>query len=147
MQTAPLTARTLETLIRLSTAHAKARLSPKVTEDDAKEAEAVLRFALFKEVLKRKRVAKRKKRRLNAGGATAPGADSEEDSEEGSSEEEEEQPPARMSMPPQQSMAKKAKAAVDPHWEDSQDVAMDMDDPQVRAPPSAAPGDELSDER
>lgn len=107
-----------------------------MTEDDAREAEEVLRFALFKEVLKRKRVAKRKKRRLNAGGATAPGAgESEDESEEGSSEEEE--PAARMSMPPQQAVAKRAKELDGAQWQqDSQDIAMDADAPNVRVPPT-----------
>ncbi|RMZ88085.1 hypothetical protein DV736_g4681, partial [Chaetothyriales sp. CBS 134916] len=48
-RTAPMTARTLETLIRLSTAHAKARLSATVEKEDAVVAEEVLKFALFKE--------------------------------------------------------------------------------------------------
>jgi DNA replication licensing factor MCM3 len=61
-RTSPITPRTLETLIRLSTAHAKARLSNRVDEKDAKHAEAILRFAMFKEVVddgrrKRRRVA------------------------------------------------------------------------------------------
>ncbi|KAG5928456.1 hypothetical protein E4U42_000589 [Claviceps africana] len=50
-RTSPLTVRTLETLIRLATAHAKARLSNRVEEQDALAAEAILRFALFKEVV------------------------------------------------------------------------------------------------
>ncbi len=49
-RTSPITARTLETLIRLSTAHAKARLSGKVEVEDAIAAEQILRFALFKDV-------------------------------------------------------------------------------------------------
>ena len=62
-KTSPMTARTLETLIRLATAHAKARLSHKVEEKDAEAAESILRFALFKEVVeddrkKRRKVAK-----------------------------------------------------------------------------------------
>lgn len=48
--TAPITARTLETLIRLSTAHAKVRLSRTIDVADAKVAEMMLRYALFKEV-------------------------------------------------------------------------------------------------
>ena len=61
-KTSPMTARTLETLIRLATAHAKARLSHRVEERDAEAAESILRFALFKEVVEEDR---RKKRRTN----------------------------------------------------------------------------------
>lgn len=49
-RTSPLTVRTLETIIRLATAHAKSRLSSRVEERDALAAEGILRFALFKEV-------------------------------------------------------------------------------------------------
>jgi DNA replication licensing factor MCM3 len=59
-RTSPITARTLETLIRLSTAHAKARLSKRVERKDADVAEQILRFALFKEVVEDDR---RKRRR------------------------------------------------------------------------------------
>ena len=48
-RTLPVTARQLETLIRLSTAHAKARLSDKVEESDAAAAAALLQFALYHE--------------------------------------------------------------------------------------------------
>jgi DNA replication licensing factor MCM3 len=95
-----LTARTLETLIRLATAHAKARLSPKVEERDASAAEDILRYALFKDVVKRQR---RKKRKLNHGGASArrDGDDGEEgsDDEDDENSEEEEAPPERMTAP------------------------------------------------
>ncbi|EMR08884.1 hypothetical protein PNEG_02668 [Pneumocystis murina B123] len=60
-KTSPITARTLETLIRLSTAHAKVRLSQKVEEKDAYIAEEILRYSLFKEIVKEDR---RKRRRL-----------------------------------------------------------------------------------
>lgn len=59
-RTSPITARTLETLIRLSTAHAKARLSSRVDEKDAKSAESILRFAMFKEVVEDERRKRRK---------------------------------------------------------------------------------------
>jgi DNA replication licensing factor MCM3 len=75
-RTSPITARTLETLIRLSTAHAKARLSRRVEESDARVAEDILRFALFKELVK-----SRTKRRKTT-------ADLEMDSEESGTESE-----------------------------------------------------------
>ena len=68
-KTSPMTARTLETLIRLATAHAKARLSNRVEERDAEAAESILRFALFKEVVEDER---RKRRKVSQ----APGGDS-----------------------------------------------------------------------
>ncbi|ODQ66025.1 MCM-domain-containing protein [Nadsonia fulvescens var. elongata DSM 6958] len=61
-KTSPITARTLETLIRLSTAHAKARLSNRVEEQDAEAAEEILRYALFKEVVDKSR---HKRQRVN----------------------------------------------------------------------------------
>ncbi|CAO3660541.1 unnamed protein product [Umbelopsis ramanniana] len=60
-KTTPVTARTLETLIRLATAHAKCRLSQKVEEKDAKAASEILRFAMFKEVIDKNEQAKRRK--------------------------------------------------------------------------------------
>ncbi|KFH41417.1 DNA replication licensing factor-like protein [Hapsidospora chrysogenum ATCC 11550] len=59
-RTSPLTVRTLETLIRLATAHAKSRLSTRVEERDALAAEGILRFALFKEVVEQSRKKRRK---------------------------------------------------------------------------------------
>jgi len=45
----PITIRTYETLIRLSTAHAKLRLSKEVEVKDCMIAEGLLKFALFNE--------------------------------------------------------------------------------------------------
>ncbi|KAF1803518.1 MCM2/3/5 family-domain-containing protein [Mucor lusitanicus] len=59
-KTAPITARTLETLIRLSAAHAKARLSKTVEDRDAKAAAEVLRFAMFQEVIRVRNVKRRR---------------------------------------------------------------------------------------
>jgi DNA replication licensing factor MCM3 len=152
-----LTARTLETLIRLATAHAKARLSPKVEERDASAAEDILRYALFKDVVKRQR---RKKRKLNHGGASARRDDeegSDDDEDENSEEEEEEVPPERMTAPvPATAAAAVKKIAAkeargisqDPIWgaaassaeTQGEDVQMDLD-PSTTAASITAPDD------
>ena len=50
LQTQPVTARSLETMIRLSGAHAKARLSTKIELQDAETAVELVQFAYFKKV-------------------------------------------------------------------------------------------------
>ncbi|KAM3498195.1 hypothetical protein MY10362_008473 [Beauveria mimosiformis] len=77
-RTSPLTVRTLETIIRLATAHAKSRLSNRVEERDAAAAEAILRFALFKEVV----VMSRKKRRRTATVDFASSSEDESDDDD-----------------------------------------------------------------
>ncbi|KAG6866886.1 hypothetical protein C0991_008823 [Blastosporella zonata] len=138
-KTSPLTARTLETLIRLATAHAKARLSPKVEEADAKQAEEIMRFALFKEVPKRQR---RKKRKLNDGGAARKGED-RDGFDEGSddSDEDMDTPVDRMTIPPPnaRSPPHNPPPVQDPVWGDeSQDVQMDTS--QASAAPAPTDG-------
>ncbi|KAJ3113873.1 MCM DNA helicase complex subunit [Phlyctochytrium bullatum] len=54
-RTMPITPRTLETLIRLSTAHAKLRLSSRVEKVDTDAATAILEFALYQKMEKKKR--------------------------------------------------------------------------------------------
>lgn len=79
-RTSPMTARTLETLIRLATAHAKARLSTRVQAEDAEAAEGILKYALFKEVIVPEE--RRKKRRKVD--SRAPDDSSSSDEAEGS---------------------------------------------------------------
>uniref|UniRef100_A0A8B9K640 DNA replication licensing factor MCM3 n=1 Tax=Astyanax mexicanus TaxID=7994 RepID=A0A8B9K640_ASTMX len=59
-RTSPVTARTLETLIRLSTAHAKARMSKSVDLVDTEVAVELVQFAYFKKVLEKDRKRARK---------------------------------------------------------------------------------------
>ncbi|SZF02197.1 unnamed protein product [Blumeria hordei] len=80
-KTSPMTVRTLETIIRLATAHAKARLSGRVEERDALCAESILRFALFKEVYEdEKKQSKRRKTRPLQGMESSSESDSDSDS-------------------------------------------------------------------
>ena len=81
-KTSPLTARTLETLIRLATAHAKARLSHKVEEKDAEAAEAILRFALFKEIVEDERKKRRKVRHADAMSSDSSSSDDDDDDDD-----------------------------------------------------------------
>ncbi|KAM0252382.1 hypothetical protein ACHAQJ_007714 [Trichoderma viride] len=76
-RTSPLTVRSLETIIRLATAHAKSRLSSRVEERDALAAEGILRFALFKEIVED--TSRRKRRRTQATGLASSSDESGED--------------------------------------------------------------------
>ncbi|KAK4245784.1 MCM2/3/5 family-domain-containing protein [Corynascus novoguineensis] len=80
-KTSPMTVRTLETLIRLATAHAKSRLSNRVEERDAAAAESILRFALFKEVVEDESRKKRRKTRPLEDEDDASSSDGDSDSD------------------------------------------------------------------
>lgn len=84
-RTQPVTVRTLETLIRLSTAHAKARLSPTVQPVDAEAAIELVQFAYFKKVLEKPK--RKRKRNDDASDNEADGEneDDEHDDDENAS--------------------------------------------------------------
>ncbi|KAF5022225.1 hypothetical protein F66182_5740 [Fusarium sp. NRRL 66182] len=81
-RTSPLTVRTLETIIRLATAHAKSRLSTRVEERDAVAAEGILRFALFKEIVEESRKKRRKTQTVDFASSSEESS-SENDDEDG----------------------------------------------------------------
>ncbi|KAI9824402.1 MAG: MCM DNA helicase complex subunit [Thelocarpon impressellum] len=111
-KTSPMTARTLETLIRLATAHAKARLSGRVEERDAVAAESILRFALFKEVVEDER---RKRRKVSrpTGGEESSAESEDEDEEEGDDDEPASRTPARGFRGPQTRSTRRARTDGD----------------------------------
>ncbi|KAJ4013882.1 MCM DNA helicase complex subunit [Fusarium irregulare] len=81
-RTSPLTVRTLETIIRLATAHAKSRLSSRVEERDAIAAEGILRFALFKEVVEESRKKRRKTQTVDFASSSDEDSSDDEDGDE-----------------------------------------------------------------
>ncbi|KAF5621229.1 minichromosome maintenance 3 [Fusarium sp. NRRL 52700] len=81
-RTSPLTVRTLETIIRLATAHAKSRLSNRVEERDAAAAEGILRFALFKEVVEESRKKRRKTQTVDFASSSDESSSDEDDGDD-----------------------------------------------------------------
>ncbi|EPY49997.1 MCM complex subunit Mcm3 [Schizosaccharomyces cryophilus OY26] len=126
-RTSPLTARTLETLIRLSTAHAKARLSNAVEVRDAKAAEKILRYALFREVVKPKSNRRKKQRKEGEGEAEESSEEEDMDSEEiGADDDLNDDPTFQATKPNASGSNRQTRSQV--QNEQSQESQMDIDD-------------------
>lgn len=138
-KTSPMTARTLETLIRLSTAHAKARLANTVDEEDAQVAADILKFALFREVVEDEKVKRRRLRAeaRRAAGETGEDEDSDDDESRAGSRSRSNSPitPRRRAQRSRRSQLESSRAEEDDEMEEEED---DDEDDLYAEPPSSS---------
>jgi len=128
-RTQPVTARSLETLIRLSTAHAKARLSNKVEARDAEVAIELVRFACFKKVLEKNKKGSKRKEVNTDDEMEQDNEDSQEEQEE-----EEEQGDERAAKKGKESNKRRLNGSEDDEDEEEEEEDMETNEAAERQP-------------